>query len=157
MHQAKERAADYPRPPALVADPRRVRIEFAGQAIFDGGGAFRVLETFHPPSWYLPPGGFAQGVLRPVPGGSVCEWKGRARYFDIVVGDRRAGRAAWSYPDPTPAFAAIAAYVAVYAGRMDGCLVDGVAVAPQPGGFYGGWITDDVEGPFKGGPGTLHW
>lgn len=152
-----EKVADYPRPPALVADTRRVRIVFAGQAIFDGTGAWRVLETFHPPTWYLPPSGFAPGVLRAASGTSVCEWKGRARYFDLVAGTHAATRAAWSYPDPTPAFAAIAGYVAVYAGRVDACFVGDERVTPQPGDFYGGWITADVAGPFKGGPGTLGW
>lgn len=157
MTARAERAADYPRPPALIPDPRRVRVEFAGRVIFDGTGCLRVLETFHPPSWYLPEAGFVPGVLRPVAGRSVCEWKGQARYFDVVVGDRVAARAAWSYPDPTPRFASIVGHVALYAGRMDGCFVDGERVRPQPGAFYGGWITDEVEGPFKGAPGTLHW
>lgn len=152
-----EKAADYPRPPALVPDARRVRIELGGQVIFDGTGAMRMLETFHPPTWYLPPSGFPPGALRPAAGASVCEWKGRARYFDLVAGERIASRAAWCYPDPAPAFVAIAGHVAVYAGRVDGCFVDGERVTPQPGDFYGGWITADVLGPFKGAPGTAGW
>jgi hypothetical protein len=87
-------------------------------------------------------------------GSSHCEWKGRARYFDLVAGGKRAARAAWAYPKPTPAFAPLADHVALYAGWVDACFVDEERVTPQPGGFYGGWITSDVEGPFKGAPGT---
>jgi uncharacterized protein (DUF427 family) len=95
--------------------------------------------------------------LTKVEGGSYCEWKGRAEYFTVVVGDRKAERAAWFYPDPTEPFAAIKDYVAFYPGMMDSCTVGGERVRPQPGGFYGGWITDDIVGPFKGEPGTLGW
>jgi uncharacterized protein (DUF427 family) len=149
-----ERVADYPRPPRLEPDSRHVRVELGGEVIFDGTGAFRVLETFHPPTWYLPPSGFAAGALRPAQGKSFCEWKGAARYFDLVAGNRVAERAAWAYPDPTPEFVAIADYVALYPGRVDACFVDGEQVRPQPGEFYGGWITGEVIGPFKGERGS---
>jgi len=148
-----ERVADYPRPPRLEPSTRHVLIRLGGQVIAETRAAYRVLETFHPPTWYLPPEAFAPGILRPAPGSSFCEWKGRARYWDIGTAER----AGWSYPDPTPGFADLADHVAVYAGRMEGCFVDGERVTPQPGGFYGGWITSDVAGPFKGGPGTLGW
>jgi uncharacterized protein (DUF427 family) len=152
-----ERVADYPRPPRLEPSDRHIRILLGGETIAETRQAWRVLETFHPPSWYLPPSAFLPGVLRPAPGGSFCEWKGRARYWTLEAGGQVAEGAGWSYPDPTPAFAAIADHVAVYAGRMEACFVDDERVTPQPGGFYGGWITAELIGPFKGGPGTLGW
>jgi uncharacterized protein (DUF427 family) len=152
-----ERVAGYPRPPRLERSDRLIRILLGGGTIAETRDAFRVLETFHPPSWYLPPDAFRPGVLRPAPGGSFCEWKGRARYWTLAAGGVVAEAAGWSYPDPTPAFADIQDHVAVYAGRMEACFVDGERVVPQPGGFYGGWITAELVGPFKGGPGTLGW
>lgn len=152
-----QRVADYPRPPRIEPSPRLVRIRFGGAWVAETRGACRVLETFHPPSWYLPPEAFRLGVLRPAAGSSFCEWKGLARYWDLAWNGRTARRAAWSYPDPTPGFDAIRDRVAVYAGLMQECRVDEELVQPQPGGFYGGWITADVAGPFKGGPGTFGW
>jgi uncharacterized protein (DUF427 family) len=116
-----------------------------------------VLETSHPPVYYLPRAAFTCCTLEPARGGSFCEWKGAARYWTIRAGDRVAERAAWSYPDPAPAYAAIRDHLAVYAGAMDRCYVGDEAVTPQPGGFYGGWITSELRGPFKGGPGTTGW
>ena len=152
-----ERVADYPRPPRLEPSTRRLRIEFGGEVAAETDAAWRVLETYHPPVWYLPPAAFRPGVLRPAAGGSFCEWKGTARYWRLAQGGRVAERTGWSYPSPTAGFLPIRDHVAVYAGPMDGCFVDGERVRPQPGGFYGGWITDDLEGPFKGEPGTLGW
>lgn len=152
-----EDVRDYPRPPRLERASRRVRIAFGGAVIADTAEAWRVLETFHPPTYYLPRESFAPGVLAPADGSSFCEWKGRARYFDVSSNGAVAPRAAWSYPDPTPAFADIADHVAVYAGPMDSCWVGEDRVTPQPGGFYGGWITPDITGPIKGGPGTAGW
>ncbi len=154
---ARERAPDYPRPPRLEPSTRRVRVILGGEVIVDSRECWRVLETWHPPSWYIPASAFAPGALRPAQGSSFCEWKGSARYLDLLGGGQVAARAAWSYPDPTPEFAPIAGHVALYAGRVDACLVDEDRVEPQPGGFYGGWITPDVEGPFKGAPGTRGW
>ncbi len=142
------------RPPRLERSARRLRIELGGEATAETDAAWRVLETHHPPTWYLPPAAFRPGVLRPAAGASHCEWKGLARYWTLAAGGRVEERAGWSYPDPAPAFAPIRDHVAVYAGRMDGCFVDGERVLPQPGGFYGGWITAELVGPFKGGPGT---
>ena len=119
--------------------------------------AFRVLETSHPPSWYLPREDWLEGSLEPAGGSSLCEWKGMASYLDIVGGGVRASRAAWTYLDPTPGFAALTAAVALYPSAVDSCTIDGEVVRPQEGGFYGGWVTDDVVGPFKGAPGTLGW
>lgn len=119
--------------------------------------AWRVLETSHPPVWYLPREDWSDGALEPAEGSSFCEFKGVATYLDVVGGDRRAARAAWTYPDPTPEFACLRGTVAVYPAAMDACTVDGELVRPQDGGFYGGWVTADVVGPFKGAPGTLGW
>jgi uncharacterized protein (DUF427 family) len=148
---------DYPRPPRLERTSRRIRVVFAGEVIVDTTAAWRVLETSHPPGYYVPPADIRPGVLVPADGSSVCEWKGRAEYYSVWVGDRVAERAAWAYPDPTRAFAPIAGHVAFYPAAMDACYVDDDRVVPQPGGFYGGWITRDVVGPFKGGPGTWGW
>jgi uncharacterized protein (DUF427 family) len=147
----------YPRPPALQRVAKTVRIVFGGQTIAETGEAWRVLETSHPPVYYLPPDAFLPGVLEAAPGGSFCEWKGRARYWTIRSNGRVAERAGWSYPDPTPDFAPIQDFVAVYAGPMDACFVGDEQVTPQPGGFYGGWVTQDLKGPFKGGPGSAGW
>ena len=153
-----ERVWDYPRPPALVPCERRVRVELGGAVVADSRGALRVLETSHPPTIYVPPADLADGALRPAPGSSVCEFKGRAAYLDVVGGDGRvAERAAWTYPAPYAEYAALAGFVAFYPGRMDACFLDEERVAAQEGDFYGGWITRDVEGPFKGPPGTLGW
>ena len=153
----QESVWDYPRPPRLEPARRRIQIVFNGETIVDTDQGWRVLETSHPPVYYVPPEAIRPGVLQPGEGRSFCEWKGEARYYTVEVGERRAVNAAWTYPQPTPAFAAIKDYVAFYAGPMDRCLVDGEEVRPQPGGFYGGWITDDVVGPFKGEPGTRGW
>ena len=153
----QESVWDYPRPPALVPSSRHVTVVLGGVTIADTRAALRVLETSHPPTWYLPREAFVDGALRAAEGSSVCEWKGRAVYFDLVGGGRVATRAAWSYPRPSERFAALAGHVALYAGLVDGCFVDGERVTPQPGGFYGGWITSDLVGPFKGGPGTSGW
>lgn len=157
MQRIQEAVAEYPRPPRLEPAHRRVRIVFAGQVILDTDAAWRVLETFHPPSFYLPIAAFTPGALVPTTRASLCEWKGPARYYDVHAAGRVAADAAWGYPDPPPAFAAIRGHVAVYAGAMDACFVDDERVIPQEGGFYGGWITPELTGPFKGGPGTLSW
>ncbi len=152
-----ERVMDYPRPPRLERDRRRVRVVLGGQGIVDTTDTWRVLETTHPPSFYIPMTAFPPGALVPSARGSVCEWKGAARYWSITAGGRTARDAAWGYPDPTPAFAGIKDHVALYAGMMDACFVDEDRVVPQEGGFYGGWITPELIGPFKGGPGTMFW
>lgn len=147
----------YPRPPALQPVPQRVRIMFGGQTIASTEAAWRVLETSHPPVYYLPPSAFIEGALQPAPGTSFCEWKGLARYWTIRSDARSAERAGWSYPNPDPAYAALRDHVAVYAGAMQACFVGDEQVVPQPGGFYGGWITRNLKGPFKGGPGSMGW
>ena len=147
----------FPRPAVLQPARQHLRVEFGGVVVAETVRGFRVIETSHPPTYYLPPDDVTPGCLEPAEGASLCEWKGGARYFDVVASGRRAPRAAWSYPAPSAAFAAIRDHVAFYAGPMDACLVDGERVVAQPGGFYGGWITAGVSGPFKGGPGTQGW
>ena len=153
----QESVWDYPRPPRLEATPKRIVIVCNGVTFADTRGGYRVLETSHPPVYYLPQADIRMEHLRPAGGGSVCEWKGRAVYFDVVVGERTLSHVAWAYPTPTPAFAPIRDYLAFYAAPMDGCWVDGERVTPQPGEFYGGWITSDIVGPFKGAPGSWGW
>lgn len=153
----QESVWDYPRPPRLEPEPRSVRVEFAGKTIAETTGAMRVLETSHPPGIYIPPADIVSALLQPNPQTSVCEWKGRAVYWDVVVGDATAMAAGWSYPSPTAAFEAIADYVSFYPGRVDACYVGDELVTPQAGDFYGGWITAEVVGPFKGAPGTWGW
>jgi uncharacterized protein (DUF427 family) len=148
---------DYPRPPRLEPVARRIRVVFGGETIADTVAAYRVLETSHPPNYYLPPSDIDAGSLVRTRGSSFCEWKGSAHYYDVVVGTAVAPEAAWGYDRPTRAYAVIAGFVAFYPGRMDACFVDDEQVEAQPGGFYGGWITTDLVGPFKGGPGTQRW
>lgn len=157
MPAMPETVADYPRPPRLERDQRRIRVVLGGQTILDTTESWRVLETFHPPGFYLPMAAFAPGALVPSARSSFCEWKGHATYYSVHAAGRVAADAAWGYPDPTPAFLAIRDHVALYAGAMDACFVDEERVVPQEGGFYGGWITSELIGPFKGGPGTLFW
>jgi uncharacterized protein (DUF427 family) len=153
----QESAWDYPRPPRLEPVTARLAVVLGGVTIADTTGAFRVLETSHPPNYYFPPDDVLPGALERTTGSSFCEWKGRAHYFTVRGGARVEPDAAWAYETPSPAFAAIKDHVAFYAGRMDECTVDGEVVTAQPGGFYGGWITSTVAGPFKGGPGSRGW
>lgn len=132
-------------------------IVLGGETVAACDTGWRVLETNHPPTYYLPMAAFRPGVLSPRLRRSLCEWKGAAHYFSVAGGGRVEQDAAWGYPDPTPPFAALRDHVAVYAGRMDACFVGAEQVRPQPGGFYGGWITDDFIGPYKGAPGTGSW
>ena len=148
---------DYPRPPRVETVPGRVTIRLGGELIADTRDAVRVLETSHPPVYYLPSADFAPGALVDAAGSSFCEFKGTARYLDVVGGGVTRARAAWTYPHPAPGYAALGDRVAVYAAPMDECTVEGEVVTPQPGGFYGGWITANVVGPFKGVPGSMGW
>jgi uncharacterized protein (DUF427 family) len=140
-----ESIRDYPLPPRVEAAGRRVRVVFGGETIVDTRRAGRVLERGHPPVFYVPAADVSAGSLVPSDGGQTfCEWKGDATYYDVVVGDKRAERAAWTYRDPLDGFEAIRDAVAFYAGLMDACFVDDERVEPQSGGYYGGWITSDV-------------
>lgn len=153
----QESVWDYPRPAVAEPTSAHVVIEHAGRIVADTKASIRTLETSHPPSYYIPKADIAADMLRPAGGGSICEWKGAARYFDVVIGDVVLLRVGWSYPDPTPSFAALRDHVAFYAWPFDRCSVDGETVVPQPGRFYGGWITSDLAGPFKGVPGSMGW
>ncbi len=153
----QESVWDYPRPPRLEDATRRVRVVFNGITIADSRRAKRVLETSHPPVYYIPPEDIKMECLSTVGRTTYCEWKGQARYYSLTVGDKRLDAAAWFYPEATPDFAGIENYVAFYPGKMDACYLDDEQVQAQPGDFYGGWITSDIVGPFKGGPGTLGW
>ena len=153
----QESVWDYPRPACWQATDKRIKIVFNDVVIADTRNAKRVLETSHPPSYYLPPEDINFDYLKVMPRQTFCEWKGIASYLTVAVGDRTAENAAWQYVNPTPNFAEIEDHCAFYAQMMDACTVDGEQVTPQPGGFYGGWITSDVVGPFKGEPGTMGW
>ncbi len=153
----QESVWDYPRPAVAERSDRHVRIIHRGTTVADTRAAIRTLETSHPPSWYLPPDDVARALLRPSARRSFCEWKGEAVYWHLALGDALLRDVAWSYPDPTPGFALLRDHLAFYAAPLDRCTVDGAVVTPQPGGFYGGWITADVVGPFKGVPGSTGW
>ncbi len=153
----QESVWDYPRPPRLERVGRHLRVVFAGVVVAESRRPLRVLETSHPPVYYVPPGDTLAEHLIPSRGSSFCEWKGAARYLTVRAGGREAPDAAWYYPTPMAPFAEIADHVAFYPAAMDECTLDGEVVRPQPGGFYGGWITDEIVGPFKGGPGTRGW
>jgi len=152
----QESVWDYPRPPALDRPARDVRVELGGTVIARTSSPFRVLETSHPPTYYVPAEDVEWTYFTPAAGGSFCEWKGTASYWTVTVGDLRVEGRAWSYAAPTPSFAALAHAVAFYPADFD-CYVDDERVRPQPGSFYGGWITDDIVGPFKGVPGSALW
>ncbi len=153
----QESVWDYPRPPRLEPVSERLRVDFAGITVADTTNGFRVLETSHPPVYYLPPDDIQMALLHPAPGSSLCEFKGAAAYWTLKAGGRESPRAAWSYPDPVAAFAPIRDHLAFYASRVDACWIGGDAVDAQEGDFYGGWITARVVGPFKGAPGTFGW
>ena len=153
----QESVWDYPRPPRVERVARSVRVVFGGVTIADTQSAWRVLETSHPPVYYIPPADVAAGAHVATARGSFCEWKGAAVYYTVRGGGREAPDAAWGYPNPTRGFEPIRGHVAFYAGPMDACWVGDERVTPQPGGFYGGWITSKVAGPFKGGPGSRGW
>ena len=149
---------DYPRPPLLEPCNRVVEVVFAGQTIASTEHSYRVLETSHPPVYYIPPEDVRWEFVQKVDGKqSVCEWKGAATYWDVHVGERVAKAAGWSYDKPTHKFSPMAGFIAFYASRMDECRVNGERVQAQPGDFYGGWITSDIRGPFKGVPGSWGW
>jgi uncharacterized protein (DUF427 family) len=153
----QESVWSFPRPAIAEPTAAHVVIVHRGVVVADSRATIRTLETSHPPSYYIPRDDILAGVLRRAEGSSFCEWKGAAVYWDVVVGDVVLPRVGWSYPTPTPPFARLKDHVAFYAAPFDRCSVDGETVVPQPGGFYGGWITDAFAGPFKGVPGSRFW
>ena len=154
---AQESVWDYPRPPRLEPVGKRLRVVLNGVTIADTNNGKRVLETSHPPVYYFPRQDVRMDLLTRADGTTFCEWKGIAHYHDVTADGRRARRAAWSYPEPTGAFVDIRDHLAFYAHLMDACFVGDEQARPQTGSFYGGWITDAIAGPFKGGPGTRGW
>ena len=153
----QESVWDYPRPPKLERSDKTIEIIFDGQTLAKTSRAFRVLETSHPPVYYVPLEDINAEMLRPAAQTSFCEWKGRAHYYSVASGEKIAQNAGWYYPDPTPEFEPIRDYVAFYPSRMEACFVDGERVQAQAGDFYGGWITAAIVGPFKGGAGSWGW
>ncbi|MDQ4043045.1 MAG: DUF427 domain-containing protein [Actinomycetota bacterium] len=153
----QESVWDYPRPPMLEDSDKRIKVVFGGVTLAYTRRAKRVLETSHPPVYYIPPEDIRMEHLVPTEGASFCEWKGAARYYDIETDERRERRVAWFYPNPVPAYSSLKDHVAFYPSLMDACWVDGEKVEAQKGDFYGGWITSEVVGPFKGAPGTRGW
>lgn len=147
----------FPRPAIAQPTSAHLRVELGGQTIAETRRGVRTIETSHPPTYYFPPADIVPSVLRRAAGSSFCEWKGAATYYDVIASDAVRKKAAWAYPTPAASFAIIKDHVAFYAGLMDACFVDGEEVVPQPGGFYGGWITSAVVGPFKGIPGSQGW
>ena len=148
---------DYPRPPAVEKSDEHVVVTHRGKILVDTRASYRVLETSHPPAYYLPLADADTSLLVAVPGQTWCEFKGAASYADIVVNGEKVPRAVWWYENPTPGFLALVDHIALYPGLVDECRVDGEIVLAQDGDFYGGWITSRVTGPFKGAPGTLGW
>ncbi len=151
----QESVWDYPRPPELAPDSRLIEVYYENQVLASSRTTIRVLETASPPTFYIPPGDVNWELLGSAPGSSICEWKGAATYWALLSNPER-GAVAWSYPDPTPAFSPIGAYVSFYPALVK-CFVADERVRAQPGKFYGGWVTDEIIGPFKGEPGTEHW
>ncbi len=147
---------DYPRPPAVERVDWRIRVVHGGQTIADAPNCIRVLETSQAPAYYVSAEHVNEGLLTRSTRRTGCEWKGTAHYAD-VVGDRVAVAACWTYPSPTPRFEPIRDHWAFYAQALDECWVDDERVDANEGDFYGGWITGNVTGPFKGATGTLFW
>lgn len=147
----------YPRPPALLEEPRTVEVSLDGELLASSERALRVCETAGAPVVYIPASDVTPELLRPAAGrGSYCEWKGAAAYFDVAVGDRVIANAAWAYPEPSPGFERLRDHISFYPALAE-CRLGNELVRPQPGGFYGGWITDEITGPIKGEPGSEGW
>ena len=153
----QESVWDYPRPPAAVPSTRHIRVVLGGVTVAETTRPIKVMETTHPPVYYIPAEDVTPGCLAPSTRSTTCEYKGRAAYHHVTAGGVERRNAAWSYPEPFEPYAGLAGHVAFYPGQMDECTVDGEQVVPQPGDFYGGWITSEIAGPFKGSPGTLGW
>ncbi|MEL6928086.1 MAG: DUF427 domain-containing protein [Cyanobacteria bacterium J06600_6] len=154
----QESVWDYPRPPRLEQSSKEIQIVFNEVTIARSSSTYRVLETSHPPVYYIPPEDIKMEYLEPIAlGRSFCEWKGLAGYYNLSVEEKLVLNAAWYYPQPTAEFLPIANYLAFYSSKMDACYVDGELVKSQAGDFYGGWITQDIVGPFKGEAGSWGW
>lgn len=152
----REDVQSFPRPPRIEAVPHILRVELHGRVVARTSQGLRVLETHHAPTYYFPRTDVL-ATLTEAAGRTFCEWKGVARYFDVTIDGHSADRGAWSYDRPGDAFRQLGGYVAFYAGRMTACFVGDVRAVAQPGDFYGGWITPNLDGQVKGAPGTRHW
>jgi uncharacterized protein (DUF427 family) len=152
-----ENVWDYPRPPSIEPSGEHLVVVLGHRTIADTTTSYRICETSHPPTYYLPISSFADGVLQRVEGTTWCEWKGAAAYFDVVTDERTIAAGAWTYETPNDGYRDLVGHVAIYPGKVDGCSIDGEPVQAQEGDFYGGWITSRVTGPFKGAPGTMGW
>ena len=150
LASGQESVWDYPRPPILEPTNKQIKVIFNGELLANTRSAIRVLETSHPPVYYIPSEDIRMEYLTPSKGSSWCEWKGKASYYNIRIGDKISEKGAWTYPKPTPYFEPFKDHLAFYAWAMDQCFVDGELVRPQPGKFYGGWITAEIVGPYKG-------
>jgi uncharacterized protein (DUF427 family) len=155
--EGTESVWDYPRPPRIEKVSKHIKVFFGGELIADTKAAFRVLETSHPPTYYIPPNDVRFEFLQKNNRRTICEYKGVAEHYDLKVDDRVSKNATWSYPGPTPEYEQLKNYVSFYPSRVDGCYVDGEQVSAQEGDFYGGWITTNIIGPFKGAAGTEGW
>ena len=155
--RAQENVRDYPRPPRLEACGDEIRVEWNGKVVARSTRAYRILETYHPPTYYIPMADVDAALLRPSSRASFCEWKGRAAYYDLVDGGAVVADACWTYPAPSAAFGAVKDALCFYPSRVDACYVAGERVEAQPGDFYGGWVTSWITGPIKGAPGTRFW
>lgn len=153
----QESVWDYPRPPRLEPSTRRVRVIFYGEIVAETTRAIRVLETSHPPAYYIPPVDIRMDWLARTKHTSYCEFKGIAYYWSLTVNGQKSANVAWAYANPSPGYETIKDYLAFYPGRVEACYVDDERVQPQAGNFYGGWITSEIVGPFKGEPGTQGW
>eukprot|EP01113_Clastostelium_recurvatum_P029377 TRINITY_DN3544_c0_g1_i1.p1 TRINITY_DN3544_c0_g1~~TRINITY_DN3544_c0_g1_i1.p1 ORF type:complete len:177 (+),score=32.86 TRINITY_DN3544_c0_g1_i1:30-533(+) len=153
----QESVWNYPRPPKLERTEHRIRIVFNGVELANSTKAWRLLETSHPPTYYIPAEDIKMEHLRELPGTTFCEFKGYATYYDVQVGDKVARQSAWAYLKPTPGYEGIANCYGFYANKMDECYVGDERATPQPGDYYAGWVTKDIVGPFKGIPGSRFW
>ena len=155
-HPGQESIWDYPRPPRVERDRRRVVVRAHERTVADSRATYRILETASPPTFYIPPKDIDFSLLRATATSSACEWKGIAQYWSLDFDDLHLEAVAWAYPEPFPGFELMAGYLAFYPNRLE-CYADGERVQPQPGTLYGGWVTQELVGPFKGEPGTEHW
>ncbi len=155
--EGQESVWDYPRPPKLVDCSKRIRIEVGNITLVDSKNTIRCLETSHPPVYYIPQSDIKMDYLKTTDKNTYCEFKGQANYYDLIIGDKIVKEVAWEYANPAKGFEKIKNYLAFYATKVDACYVDDEKVKPQEGSFYGGWVTNDIVGPFKGSSGTTFW
>ncbi|MFU8794156.1 MAG: DUF427 domain-containing protein [Dethiobacteria bacterium] len=157
VDRPEESVWDYPRPPRVEAFSGLIEVHHGGLVLAKSHRTYRALETSHPPVFYIPPADIEMEMLVKTAKTSMCEFKGMAIYYDLVLPEMQVESVAWSYENPRRGFEEIKDHLAFYPSKVDACYVDGEKVKPQEGDFYGGWITKNIKGPFKGGPGTWGW